>query len=177
MSGIWRASAVMAFAIALSGCFKSSAPLMTASDSVAPVPEGGYSFLDSDKKRKTAIVTHDGTATKFITIEDDGSASIETLLMRSVGQGYYLVTDSANDYGLIQIRDNEVIEYEHDMYCEDIVTIAQMAGSRPSDYGVASVSGSSSKTCTFTSMDNVVKAMQTLIERDAVNPFRTYTRQ
>jgi hypothetical protein len=172
-----RASIVAAFALALSGCFKSDYPLLNAFNSQTPVAEGSYSYIDTDKKRKTAIVTHDGAATKFITTKDDGSALIQTLLMRPIGEGYYVVMDDQNDYGLIDIRDGEVIEYTHANYCNDIAEIAQMERSAPSDYGVAVISGSDTKTCTFTSVDGLVEAMETLIERDALDPMRIYTRQ
>jgi hypothetical protein len=177
MSRLLRATLVAACALTLSGCFKSDLPLFNRFDSVTPVAEGTYSYTDTDKKRKNAIVTLDGTATKFITTKDDGSAFIQTLLMSSLGEGYYIVMDDQSNYGLIRVRGREVLEYDHENNCNDILEIAQMEGSRPSDYGVASVTGDNPKTCKFTSMDNLRRAMETLIERDAIDPSTTYTRQ
>ena len=177
MSRFLNASLAAAFAIVLSGCFKSDFPLFNRFDSVTPVAEGTYSYTGSDKKRKNAIVTLDGTATKFITMKDDGSALIQTLLMRSLGEGYYIVMDQQNNYGLIQVRGSEVIEYEHENNCTDLLEIAQMEGSSPSDYGVASVTGDNPKTCKFTSMDNLMRGIETLIERDAIDPAVIYMRQ
>lgn len=177
MSRLLLACLVVGFSFTLSGCFKSDLPLFNRFDSETPVAEGTYSYIDTDKKRKNAVVTLDGSATKFITTKDDGSAMIQTLLMRSIGEGYYVAMNEQNNYGLIQVRGRQVIEYEHENYCSDILEIAQMERSSPSDYGVSSVTGDDPKTCKFTSFDNLVLAIETLLDRNAIDPLRTYQRQ
>ena len=46
----------------LAPCFKSDNPLITVFDSVTPIPEGRYTYVDTDKSTKSVIVTHDGSA-------------------------------------------------------------------------------------------------------------------
>ena len=48
----------------LTGCFKSDTPLISVFDSVTPVPEGRYTYVDTDKSTKSVMITHDGTVTK-----------------------------------------------------------------------------------------------------------------
>lgn len=78
----------------LSGCFKSATPLISVFDSVAPVPEGRYTYVDTNKATKSVIIAHDGGATKMITTKDDGSVKIDRLLMEELDKGCYIVMDA-----------------------------------------------------------------------------------
>src|SRR4051812_8302730 len=89
MSRILRVGLALLFTFALSGCFKSDAPLITVFDSEAPIPEGTYTYKDIDGKQKTAVITTELTVTKMITIDADGNPKLAYLLMRDIGNDYY----------------------------------------------------------------------------------------
>src|SRR4051812_12041495 len=98
MSQVVRVAVVLFCALALSGCFKSDNPFITVFDSVAPIPEGTYTYQDTDGKQKTAIITTELTLTKMITVDANGNPKLSYLLMRGVGDNHYIVQNDDNIY-------------------------------------------------------------------------------
>jgi hypothetical protein len=143
----------------LSGCFKSDTPLISVFDSVTPVPEGRYTYVDTDKSTKSVIITHDFTATKMISIKDDGSTHIDRLLMQELDKGYYIVMDSSNDYALIKVNPNTIVYFDASKYCNKLLDVARSAGKSISEYGVVRVDGSK---CEFNDLDSIKGAFAAL---------------
>ena len=143
----------------LTGCFKSDTPLISVFDSVAPVPEGRYTYVDTDKSTKSVMITHDGTVTKQIWIKDDGSAHIERLLMQELDKGYYIVMDPSNDYALIKVNPQSIVYFDASKYCNKLLDVARSAGKSISEYGVVRVDGSK---CEFNDLDSIKGAFAAL---------------
>lgn len=146
----------------LSSCFKSATPLISVFDSVAPVPEGLYTYVDTNKATKSVIITHDGGATKMITTKDDGSVKIDRLLMEELDKGYYIVMDAENDYALIKVNPQSVILFNASILCDKLLDVARSAGKSISEYGVVRMSGDKSHLCVFNDIDGVKGAMAAL---------------
>jgi hypothetical protein len=174
MSPIIRAGFALSWAAALSGCFKSDAPLITVFDSVAPIPEGTYTYLGTDQKEEKAVITRELTVTKLITYNGDGNPVLQTLLMRAVGEGYYVVMDAQQDYSLIQIKDGAVLEYDESRYCDDLRDAAEEEGGSLSDYDAEANGADESSICTFSSFDGLVRAFQTLDNHGSLDVAREY---
>lgn len=143
----------------LSGCFKSETPLITVFDSVTPVPEGRYTYVDTDKSTQSVIITHDGTVTKMISIRDDGSAKIDRLLMQELDKGYYIVMDPSNDYALIKVNLKSIVYFDGSKYCNKLLGVARSAGKSISEYGVVRVDGGQ---CIFDDIDSIKGAFAAL---------------
>ena len=162
-TGLSRAAMVLLLLVLpLSGCFKSDTPLISFFDSVAPIPEGRYTYINDDKTTNSVILTHDCNATKLITIKADGSVKISTLLMAKLDKGYYIVMDPDNDYTLIRVNPNNFIEFDGSQLGDKLLAVAQSAGKNISDYGVVRVTGDTSHTCWFNDIDSMKGAMAAL---------------
>ena len=148
--------------LALSGCFKSDTPLISFFDSVAPIPEGQYTYINDDKTTNSVVITHDCNATKMITIKADGSAKINTLLMAAIDKGYYIVMDANNEYTLIRVNPKNFIEFDGAKLGDKLLEVARSAGKNVSDYGVVRVTGDTSHTCWFDDIDSMKRAMVAL---------------
>ena len=148
----------------LSGCFKSDTPLISVFDSVTPVPEGRYTYVDTDKSTKSVIITHDGTVTKMISIKDDGSAKIDRLLMQELDKGYYIVMDATNDYSLIKVNPQSIIYFNASILCDKLLGVARSVGKSISEYGVVRVTGDKSHLCFFDDIDSIKGAFAALAD-------------
>jgi hypothetical protein len=146
----------------LSGCFKSDTPLIGFFDSVAPIPEGQYMYVNTDKTTNSVIITHDCNTTKMITIKADGTAKINTLFMVAIDKGYYIVMDADNDYTLIHVNPKNFIEFDGTKLADKLLAVAQSAGKDISDYGVVRVTGDDTHTCWFDDLDGMKRAMAAL---------------
>jgi hypothetical protein len=146
----------------LSGCFKSDTPLISVFDSVTPVPEGRYTFVDTDKSTKSVIITHDGTVTKQISIKDDGSVKITRFLMQELDKGYYIVMDADNEYSLIRVNPKSIIYFNGLVLCDNLLGVARSVGKSISEYGVVRVTGDKTHTCWFDDVDSIKGAMAAL---------------
>lgn len=165
-------------ALALSGCFKSDNPLISVFDSVAPIPEGTYSYKDSGGKEKSVVITRELTVTKMIDVDDKGAPKLSYLLMRDVGDGWYIVQDGRNAYGLIQLKNDVVIEYDEARYCRDLKEALEEEQRRLSDVGATSPnSGDNSGVCTFSSFDGLLAAFQVLENHGSRRIGREYHRR
>jgi len=167
----------LALPLALCACFKSDFALITIFDSVTPISEGRYTYVDTDKATKSVIITHDGTVTKMTTIKDDGSAQIQKLLIRELGQDFFIVMDGENDYGLVQVHDGTVLEFDGSSYCDDLLNLARSERTNISEYGVIQVIGENSHACKFASFAGVARAMVALANNHKIVAIRTYQRQ
>ncbi|MGA7181687.1 MAG: hypothetical protein WBX11_19175 [Thiobacillaceae bacterium] len=145
--------------LSLSGCFKSDSPLISVFGSVTPIPEGRYTYVDTDKSTKSVIITHDGSVTKMISIKDDGSVHIDQLLMQELDNGYYIVMDSSNDYALIKVNPKTIVYFDASKYCNKLLDVARSAGKSISEYGVVRVDGSK---CEFNDIDSIKGAFAAL---------------
>ena len=177
MSQVIRVAVALFCALALSGCFKSDYPLITVFNSVAPIPEGTYTYKDIDGKQKTAVITRELTVTKMITIDGNGNPKLAYLLMRDVGDNYYVVQDAENDYALIQIKDGVIVEYDERNYCDDLEEASELEGTSLSDYGAESNGSDSNSVCKFTSFDGLVEAFQALDDLGSLDVEREYHRR
>ncbi len=149
--------------LAMTGCFKSDAPLISFFDSVAPIPEGQYRYVNADKTTNSVIITHDCNATKMITVLPDGSAKINTLLMVELGKSYYIVMDADKDYTLIRVNAKNFMEFDGSKLGDKLLEVAQAAGKDVSDYGIVRVTGDTSKTCWFNDLDGMKRAFAALM--------------
>jgi len=150
-------------ALALSGCFKSDYPLITVLNSVAPIPEGTYSYKESGGKEKFIVITRELTVTKMISVDDNGVPKLSYFLIRDVGDGWYIVQDGRNAYGLIQLTNDVVIEYDETKYCGDLKEALEEEQRPLSDVGATSpATGDNSGICTFSSFDDLLAAFQVL---------------
>jgi hypothetical protein len=177
MSQPIRVAAALFCALALSGCFKSDYPLITVFDSVAPIPEGTYTYQDNDGKQKTAVITTELTVTKMITVDANGNPKLAYLLMRDVGDNYYVVQDAQNNYALIHIDDGVIEEYNEEDYCDDLKEDSALEGRSFSDYGAESNNSDRTSICKFTSFDGLVDAFQTLDDLGSLGVAREYRRR
>jgi len=151
-------------ALSLSGCFESDKPLISALDSVTPVPEGRYTYEDTDKSPKSIIITHDGTTTLMTSIKDDGSAKIDRFLMQGLGRDYYIVMDNTYDYTLIHVASKSILEFDASLYCDSLFDLARSEGKSISEYGVAQVDTKTShRHCKFNDLDSVKVAFAALL--------------
>jgi hypothetical protein len=166
--------AVSLLSVLLCGCFKSDTPLISFFDSVAPIPEGQYTYVNTDKTTNSVIITHDCNATKMITIKADGSAKINTLLMVELDKGYYIVMDADKDYTLIRVNAKNFIEFDGSKLGDKLLAVAQSAGKNISDYGVVRVTGDKSHTCWFNDLDGMKRAMATLANSGTEMPNGTF---
>lgn len=148
--------------LALSGCFKSDTPLISVFDSVTPIPEGQYTYVNTDKTTNSVVITHDCNVTKMITIKADGSAKIDNFLMEKLDKGYYIVMDANNEYTLIRVNPKNFIEFDGSMLGDKLLAVAQSADKNVSDYGVVRVTGDTSHTCWFNDIDSMKGAMAAL---------------
>ena len=146
----------------LSGCFKSNTPLITVFDSVTPVPEGRYTYVDTDKSTKSVIITHDGTVTKMISTKSDGSVKVDRLLMQELDRGYYIVMDAENDYSLIRVNPQSVIYFNGSILCDKLLDVARSEGKNISEYGVVRVTGDKFHLCLFGDIDSIKGALAAL---------------
>lgn len=156
------AVALLLAVLPLSGCFKSDTPLITVFDSVTPIPEGRYTYVDTDKSTNSVIITHDGTVTKMTSIKADGSAKIDKFLMQEIDKGYYILMDANNNYTLIRVNPKNVIEFNGSILGDKLLAVARSAGKNISDYGVVRVTGDQSHTCWFDDLDSLKGAMAAL---------------
>ena len=177
MSQIVRAGFAVLFALALSGCFKSDYPLITVFDSVAPIPEGTYTYVDIDKKTKRTVITNSLNVTKMITFDDKGNPIIHNLLMRAVGDGDYIVMDGENDYTLISIKNGAVYESDARDYCDDLQELVELGGESLSDYDAQAIGADSSSICKFASFDGLARAFQALDPDGSLRLARVYRPQ
>ena len=175
MSHFIRVAVALVCALALSGCFKSDYPLITVFDSVAPIPEGTYTYQDNDGKQKTAVITTELTVTKMITVDANGNPKLSYLLIRDVGDDTYVVQDGENNYALIQINDGVIEEYDEQDYCDDLKEDSAIEGMSLSDYGANNAEGTS--ICKFTSFEGLVQAFQTLDDLGSLGVAREYHRR
>jgi hypothetical protein len=165
-------------ALALSGCFKSDNPLITVFNSVAPIPEGTYSYRDTGGKEKSVVITRELTVTKMINADDNGALKLSYFLMRDVGDGWYVVQDGRNAYGLIQLKNDVVIEYDEARYCRDLKEALEEEQRPLSDVGATSpTSGDNSGICTFASFDDLLAAFQVLENHGMRRIAREYRRR
>jgi len=137
-------------------------PLISFFDSVTPIPEGRYTYLNDDKTTNSVIITHDWNYTKLITIKDDGSAKIDKFLMEKVDKDYYIVMDAKNESTLIHVNANNFIEFDGTKLGDKLLDVARSAGKDISDYGVVRVTGDNLHTCWFNDIDGMKRAMAAL---------------
>jgi hypothetical protein len=162
-TGLGRAATVsLLLLLPLSGCFKSDTPLISVFDSVAPIPEGQYTYVNDNKTTNSVIITHDCNATKLITIKADGSVKISTMLMVELDKGYYIVMDPDHNYTLIRVNPNNFIEFDGSKLGDKLLAVAQSAGKNISDYGIVRVTGDDSHTCWFDDLDGMKRAFAAL---------------
>ena len=160
--------------LAMTGCFKSDTPLISFFDSVSPIPEGQYRYVNADKTTNSVILTHDCNATKMITVLPDGTAKINTLLMVELDKGYYIVMDADKDYTLIRVNPKNFIEFDGSKLGDKLLEVARAAGKDISDYGVVRVTGDTSKTCWFNDLDGMKRAMAALASSGTELPSGTF---
>jgi len=177
MSQLTRLAVALFCTLVLSGCFKSTYPLITVFDSVAPIPEGTYTYKDTDGKQKSAVITNELTVTKMITVDADGNPKLAYLLMRDIGDNYYIVQDAQNNYALIEINNGVIEEYSEPDYCDFLKEDSELEGRSFSDYGAVSNKAESTSVCTFTSFDGLVAAFQTLDDLGSLDVVREYHRR
>lgn len=147
----------------LSGCFKSAMPLITMIDSVAPIPNGRYAYVDDNKATKYVTIAHDGTATKRTMTDADGSVNVDWFLMQKLDRSYYVVMDAKNNYALISVNSNSFTLFKASALCEKLLGVARSAGKSISEYGVIQVDGDTSQTCWFDDIYNVKVAFVALL--------------
>jgi hypothetical protein len=172
-----RVALALALPLALCACFKSDFALITIFDSVTPIAEGRYTYVDTDKAAKSVIITHDGTVTKMTKVKDDGSAQIQNLLIHYLGEDFFVVMDAENDYALVQVHDRTVLEFDESSYCDDLLNLARSNRKNISEYGVVQVIGENSHTCKFDSFNGVARAMAALASDQKIVAIRIYQRQ
>ena len=65
---------VWVLAAVLSGCLASEEPLIGDADSVAPLADGTYVYVEDGSERE-AVVSHGGGVTGIVTVDDSESLS------------------------------------------------------------------------------------------------------
>jgi hypothetical protein len=165
LSKYWHTGLLMVLLLSvlpLAGCFKSDKPLITIFDSVTPIPEGSYTYVDTNKVTHSIIITHDWNTTKVISVGADGSPKLERFLMVKLDKGYYIAMDAENDYTLIHVNSKNFIVFDATKLGDKLVALAQSEGKNISDYGVVRVTGESFHICWFDDLDGLKRAMAAL---------------
>jgi hypothetical protein len=163
--------------VALSGCFKSDAPLIALLDSQAPVSSGIYTYTE-DGATKQAAVSIDWPATVVTTTKTDGSLEVDRYYMRAINDdGYYVVMDARSNYGLIRVEDGQVELYDGGDNCDRLQDLAEAPPEETEFTYDVDISGENPSDCTFKDFTNLAQAYNDLLGARSLTVSRTYVRQ
>jgi hypothetical protein len=155
----------------LSGCLASEEPLIGDADSVAPLADGTYIYLDGVSEREV-LVSHYGGVTRIVSLDDASDAS--ELRMAKIRRGYYVAMSQEDDdeylYTLMRVERRRFTLYKTEYNCDRLQELWLVGGKTPADVGIAAIEGGAITTCVFRSHDDLARAFRDLLADGSIEP-------
>jgi hypothetical protein len=171
--GVWVVAAV------LSGCLASEEPLIGDADSVTPLADGTYAYVN-DGSERTAIVSHSGGVTRIIPVDEASEGS--ELRMAKIRRGYYVVMSHEDEddeywYTLMRVERRRATFYKIDGNCRRLRELWVVDGKTAAEAGIAAIQGGAFETCRFTRYEDLARAFQDLLADGRLEPEMVLARQ
>ena len=163
--GVWILVALV------SGCLASEEPLIGDADSVAPLADGTYVYVESGSEREV-VVSHSGGVTRIV--GGDEASEEPELRMAKIQRGYYVVMsqegDDENLYTLMRVERRRVTFYKTENNCRRLRELWLVGGKTRATVGIAAIEEGAIPTCVFRRYEDLARAFEDLLADGRLEP-------